>query len=120
MVSSPLSTSNDSPKKLSPIQEYFKAPFKPERRDSPAHAMLHTEVFSIAPSKDFGKPPSIPKNPKDSIEKQQEFLSRLTAGHSLASSSHSTPSSCCSTNSSDAPVLPRRKRSIDSPDDDEE
>ncbi|CAJ1947927.1 unnamed protein product [Cylindrotheca closterium] len=120
-VSSPLLVpTNDTPK-LPPIEEYFfKAPFKPERRDSPGHAMLHTDAFfPIVPSKDFvEQSSSSPKNPMESNDRRQEFLSRMTVGPSLSSSSRSTPS-CCS-NCFSPPVCPRRKQSIDSPDEDDE
>mmetsp|Transcript_618 Transcript_618/g.1063 ORF Transcript_618/g.1063 Transcript_618/m.1063 type:complete len:262 (+) Transcript_618:74-859(+) len=107
-----LSPTNEPPR-LSPIGESYKAPFKPERRDSPAHSMLRGEVFPLVPSLDIGKPCSSSPtntNPMDIIlDKQQECFSRRSLRRSLSPSFRSKKTA-------DAPVCPRRKGSIDSPD----
>lgn len=111
-----LSQTNDQPKSP-PVLPSYKAPFKPERRDSPAHSMLHTDFFPYVPdtnklpSSDPGKPSS-PCNLVDIIGNRQEFLSRMAPVRSFSNSSRSTPSSS-SNNASDAPVCPRRKESIE-------
>lgn len=104
-----LSQTNDKPK--SPPIPSCKAPFKPERRGSPAHSLLHTDFFPYVP--DTNKTPSSdPRNLVDIIGNRQEFLSRMAPVRSFSNSSRSTPSSS-SNNGSDAPVCPRRKESIE-------